>query len=57
MAAAGVRVKGGTWQDYLERYLVDTSKMSHPSTQFETTTEVLQHARDLAKPGNTWSQP
>ena len=49
MAAAGVRVKGGTWQDFLERYLVDTSKMSHPSTQFETTTEVLQHARDLAK--------
>ena len=49
MAAAGARVKGGTWQDFLERYLVDTTKMSHPSTQFETTTEVLQHARDLAK--------
>ena len=49
MAAAGVRVKGGTWQDYLERYPVDTSKIGHPSTQFETTTEVLQHARDLAK--------
>ena len=49
MAAAAGRVKGGTWQDFLERYPVDTSKIGHPSTQFETTTEVLQHARDLAK--------
>ena len=47
MAAA--RPSNQTWQNYLDRFVVDLVKLSHPSTQFETTTEVLQHARDLAK--------
>ena len=47
MAAA--RPSNQTWQNYLDRFVVDLVKLSHPSTQFETTTEVIQHARDLAK--------